>query len=142
MTDDDEYDIEIARYFDAPARRVYEAFTVPDQFARWDSVDIDARVGGRHRFVMVSEADPDMRSGYDGHFTEVAEDERLASSGTWDGIPGQADPWPSNLRVDLHHEDGKTNVVVREGPHPAGMTDLGRQAWEMMLTKLEALLRE
>ena len=56
MTDDDEYDIEIARDFDAPARRVYEAFTVPDQFARWygpvgfpvsrDSVDIDARVGG------------------------------------------------------------------------------------------------
>jgi len=152
MTDDDEYDIEIARDFDAPARRVYEAFIVPDQFARWygpvgfpvsrDSVDIDARVGGRHRFVMVSDADPDMRSGYDGHFTEVAEDERLASSGTWDGIPGQANPWPSNLRVDLHHEDGKTNVVVREGPHPAGMTDLGRQAWEMMFIKLEALLRD
>jgi hypothetical protein len=31
--------------------------------------------------------------------------------------------------------------VVREGPHPPGTADLGRQAWEMMLPKLESLLR-
>jgi hypothetical protein len=29
---------------------------------------------------------------------------------------------------------------VREGPHPPGTADLGRQAWEMMLPKLESLL--
>jgi uncharacterized protein YndB with AHSA1/START domain len=131
---------------------VYKAFTVPDQFARWhgppgfpvarDTVELDARVGGRQRFVMVSETDPAMRTGFDGRFTEVAENVRLASSGTWDGIPGQADPWPSNLRVDLHHVEGKTRVVLREGPHPAGTADLGSQAWEMMFTKLESVLRD
>jgi uncharacterized protein YndB with AHSA1/START domain len=152
LKDDDKYDIEITRDFDVPADRVYEAFTVPDKFARWygpvgfpvsrDTVELDARVGGRHRFVMVSDADPAMRTGFDGHFTEIAENVRLASSGTWDGIPGQADPWPSNLRVDLQHDAGKTHVVVREGPHPAGTADLGRQAWEMMLTKLESVLRD
>jgi uncharacterized protein YndB with AHSA1/START domain len=29
------YDIEITRVFDAPPERVYQAFTDPDQFARW-----------------------------------------------------------------------------------------------------------
>jgi hypothetical protein len=42
--------------------------------------------------------------------------------------------------VELHHDDGRTRLVVREGPHPPGTADLGRQAWEMMLPKLESLL--
>ena len=29
------YDIEITRVLDAPPERVYQAFTDPDQFARW-----------------------------------------------------------------------------------------------------------
>src|SRR5512132_1774450 len=50
------YDIEITRVFDVPPERVYQAFTDPDQFARWygpvgfpvhrDTVEVDARVGG------------------------------------------------------------------------------------------------
>jgi uncharacterized protein YndB with AHSA1/START domain len=67
------YDIEITRVFGAPPERVYQAFTDPDQFARWygpdgfpvhrDTVGVDARVGGLQRFEMVSEADPSMRTG-------------------------------------------------------------------------------
>jgi hypothetical protein len=58
------HDIEITRVLDAPTERVYQAFTDPDQFARWygpvgfpvhrDTVEVDARVGGRQRFEMVS----------------------------------------------------------------------------------------
>jgi hypothetical protein len=81
-----------------------------------------------------------MRTGFDGHFVEVVQNELLSSSGEWDGIPGQAGPWASNLRVEFHDDDGKTRVVVREGPHPPGTADMGRQAWEMMLPKLESLL--
>jgi uncharacterized protein YndB with AHSA1/START domain len=152
MTNDDPYDIELTRVFDVPPGRVYEAFTSPDQFARWygpvgfpvhrDTVELDARVGGRQRFVIVSDADPAMRSGFDGRFTEVVEDVRLASSGAWDGIPGQVDPWPSYLRVEFHDQGDKTRVVLREGPHPAGTIDLGRQAWEMMFNKLDSVLRD
>ena len=53
----------ISRVFDAPRELVYRAFTDPDQFAQWmgpvgysvprNSVQIDARIGGRERFVMV-----------------------------------------------------------------------------------------
>jgi uncharacterized protein YndB with AHSA1/START domain len=144
------HDIEITRVLDAPPERVYQAFTDPDQFARWygpvgfpvrrDTVEVDARVGGRQRFELVSEADPSMRTGFDGRFDEVVQNELLSSRGAWDGIPGQADAWLSNLRVEFHHDDGRTLIVVREGPHPPGTADLGRQAWEMMLPKLESLL--
>jgi uncharacterized protein YndB with AHSA1/START domain len=151
MTEAPAYDIEITRIVAAPPERVYEAFTDPDQFAQWygpvgfpvdrDTVELDARVGGRQRFAMVSDADPSMRTGFDGRFIEVAQNVLLASRGAWDGIPGQAAAWPSNLRVEFHDHDGKTLLVMREGPHPPGTADLGRQAWEMMLPKLESLLR-
>ena len=52
----------------------------------------DARVGGLQRFVMVSEADPSVRTGFTGSFTEVVDNQLLASSGSWDGIPGQVTP--------------------------------------------------
>ena len=81
-----------------------------------------------------------MRTDFDGTFVEVIENELLSSSGSWAGIPGQAAAWPSNLRVEFHPTNDRTRLVVREGPHPPGTADLGRQAWEMMLPKLESLV--
>jgi uncharacterized protein YndB with AHSA1/START domain len=150
MKETPQYDIEITRDFDAPAERVYRAFTDADEFAGWygpvgfpvrrETVELDARVGGRQRFAMVSDAEPSMRTGFDGRCDDVVQNELLSSSGAWDGIPGQTEAWPSNLRVEFHDHDGETRLVVREGPHPRGTADLGRQAWETMLPKLESLL--
>jgi hypothetical protein len=47
----------------------------------------------------------------------------------------EADP-----SVRTGYDDGRTRLVVREGPHPPGTAELGRQAWEMMLPKLASLL--
>jgi uncharacterized protein YndB with AHSA1/START domain len=150
MTENSHYDVEMTRVFDAPPQRVYRAFTDPEEFVRWygpdgfpvdpTSVELDARVGGRQQFAMVGEADPSMRSEFDGRFVEVVEDELLSSRGAWDGIPGQATQWPSSLRVEFHDDKGKTRLVVQEGPHPPGTADLGRQAWEMMFQKLAAVV--
>jgi uncharacterized protein YndB with AHSA1/START domain len=150
MTETPNYDVEITEVVDAPPERVYEAFTDPDQFAAWygppgfpvrrDTLELDVRVGGAQRFTMVGEDDPSMRSGFDGRFTEVVPNEVLESSGAWDGIPGLEEPWPSGLRAEFHEDDGRTRIVVREGPHPPGTAELGRQAWELMLPKLASLL--
>jgi uncharacterized protein YndB with AHSA1/START domain len=150
MTETSPYDIQISRVLPVPPDRVFEAFTDPDKFARWygptgfpvarDSVKIDARVGGLQQFTMVSEADPSMRSEFDGRFTEVVPNVLLASRGMWHGIPGQTEPWDSSLRVEFSDQEGTTRLVVREGPHPLGTAEMGQQAWAMMLPKLESLV--
>jgi uncharacterized protein YndB with AHSA1/START domain len=151
MTEEPNYDIEISTVIDVPPERIYRAFTDPDLFAAWygpigfpvprDSVEIDARQGGLQRFTMVGEGDPSMRSSFDGTFVEVVPNRLLASSGRWEGIPGQDDGWASGLRVELRDDGGRTGLIVQEGPHPPGTADLGRQAWQMMLAKLESVVR-
>jgi uncharacterized protein YndB with AHSA1/START domain len=151
MSDTTNFDIEVSQVIDAPRERVYRAFTDADQLAGWygppgfpvarDTIEIDPRVGGTMRFTMVGEADPSMRTGTKGQFTEVVANERLEWTQEWDGIPGQEGTWSNLMRVELSDDRGKTRVVVREGPHPPGTADMGRQAWEMMLPKLDTFLK-
>jgi hypothetical protein len=65
---------------------------------------------------MVNEADPSMRTAFDGRFTEVVDKELLASSGNWNGIPRRKAAWKSQLRVEFHGEDGKTRLRAPRGP--------------------------
>jgi hypothetical protein len=44
------------------------------------------------------------------------------------------------LRVELSDNDDGTGVVAREGPHPPGTIELGRQARKVMLDKLATAL--
>lgn len=151
MNDATNFDIEVIRVIDAPRERVFQAFVDADRLAGWygppgfplvrETIEIDPRVGGAVRFTMASEVDPSMRTGTTGAFTEVVADELLEWTQEWGGVPGQEGTWSNLMRVELSDEGGKTRVVVREGPHPPGTADMGRQAWEMMLPKLDAFLR-
>lgn len=145
-----DYDIEVTRTVAAAPDRVFAAFTDEDLFVRWygppgfpvprTEVEIDPRPGGVYRFTMVGEADPTMRTPFAGRVTEVSPGTLLVVDGAWEGIQGTDGPWASGLRVELTPDGASTRVVVSEGPHPPGSADLGRQAWEMMLPKLEAAL--
>ncbi|MDT4934535.1 MAG: hypothetical protein QOK11_2427 [Pseudonocardiales bacterium] len=140
--------LEITRVFDAPRALVYQAFTDPDQLAQWfgpvgwsvprETVDIDARVGGHQRFVMVNDTDPDSTSPVDGTFTEVVENELLV--GTEEvNIPGQA-RISMTVRLEFHDEDGRTRLVLRQGPFIGEMFGGAREGWGSSFTKLDALL--
>jgi uncharacterized protein YndB with AHSA1/START domain len=140
--------LEITRIFDAPRALVYQAFTDPDQLAKWfgpvgwsvprETVDIDARIGGHQRFVMVNDADPDSTSPVDGTFTEVVENELLVGTEEVD-IPGQ--PRISmTVRLEFHDEDGRTRLVLRQGPFIGEMFGGAREGWGSSFTKLDALL--
>jgi uncharacterized protein YndB with AHSA1/START domain len=140
----------ITRVFDAPRELVYEAFTDPDQLAQWfgpvgysvprDTVEVDARVGGSYRLVMVSDTDPNERSPVDATFTELVENELIVGSEEWEGVPGMQDAGPMTVRIEFHDEDGKTRLVLRQGPYSKQMAELAGQGWESSFTKLDALL--
>jgi uncharacterized protein YndB with AHSA1/START domain len=143
-------DLVITRTFDAPRELVYRAFTDPDQLAAWfgpvgfsvprDSVEIDARVGGHQRFVMVNDDDPSWKSPVSATFTEVIENELLVGGETWEGVPGLQEGGEMYVRLEFHDEDGKTRLVLRQGPYTEQMEGMAREGWTSSFTKLDALL--
>jgi uncharacterized protein YndB with AHSA1/START domain len=141
----------IERTFNAPPEAVYRAFTDPDQLSQWfgpvgwscprESVDIDARVGGHQRFVMVSDTDPTQRSPANGTFTEVVENELLVAEERWEGVPGMQDGGVMQMRLEFHDQgDGTTRLVLRQSPYTAEMQKMADMGWRSSFTKLDTLL--
>jgi len=141
----------IERVFEAPRELVYRAFTDPDQLAQWfgpvgfsvprDSVDVDARVGGHQRFVMVNDDNPTWSSPVDATFTEVIENQLLVGTEHFEGVPGLQGPTSMTMRLEFHDVDGgKTRLVIVQGPYTAEMEPMARAGWESSFTKLEPLL--
>ena len=83
----------ITREFAAPRHLVYKAFTTPDLVRRWwhanrsemTVCEIDLRVGGRWRYVMVT---PDgFEVAFHGEYREIVPNERLVSTEVYEGFP-------------------------------------------------------
>jgi uncharacterized protein YndB with AHSA1/START domain len=139
-------DLVITRVFDAPRALVYRAFTDPDQLAQWfapvgwsvprDTIDMDVRVGGRQKFVMVNNEDPTQTSPADGTFTEVVENELLVGQ---EELP---DGTVLTIRYEFHDEDGKTRLVLTQGPFPEEIEPMAREGWGSSFTKLDTLLAQ
>jgi uncharacterized protein YndB with AHSA1/START domain len=83
----------ITREFDAPKHLVYKAWTTPELVKRWwhanrgemTVAEIDLRVGGTWRFVMV--ADGGVEVGFHGEYREIVPNERIVSTEIYEGYP-------------------------------------------------------
>jgi uncharacterized protein YndB with AHSA1/START domain len=151
MTQEATREIAISRIFEAPREFVYQAFVDPDQLAQWfgpvgcsvprDTIDIDARVGGHQRFVMVVEGDQGFENPIDATFTEVVENELLVGEMQAVGVPGVEGVLTVTLRLEFHDEGaGKTRLELRQGPFSKDLGEQTREGWESSFTKLDALL--
>jgi uncharacterized protein YndB with AHSA1/START domain len=140
----------LERIFDAPRHLVYRAFTDPDQLARWfgpigwsvprDTVQMDVRVGGHERLVMVNDQDKSLTSPVNATFTEVIENELLVGSeevGPEFGLPPGT---TMTMRLEFHDLDGKTRFVLHQGPFMPHMAGGAREGWNGSFTKLDKLL--
>jgi uncharacterized protein YndB with AHSA1/START domain len=86
-------EILITRQFDAPKHLVYKAYTTPELVRRWwsgrrgtvTSAEIDLRVGGRWRYVMV--ANRGFEVAFNGEFREIIPDERIVTTEVYEGAP-------------------------------------------------------
>jgi uncharacterized protein YndB with AHSA1/START domain len=111
----------ITREFDAPRELVFKAWTTPELVARWwagergkvTSIDIDLRVGGRWRYVMV--ANEGFEVAFHGEYREIVPDERLVHTEVYEGAP-EGEALTTVLFAELA---GRTTVDI--------LMDLGRR---------------
>jgi uncharacterized protein YndB with AHSA1/START domain len=86
-------EILITREFDAPKRLVYKAWTTPELVRRWWSghqgemttCEMDLRVGGRWRYVMVAEGGFEVA--FHGEYREIVPNERIVTTQVYE-LPG------------------------------------------------------
>jgi len=85
--------IEIVRVFDAPRELVFKAYTTPELVRRWWAgkrgnvtvAEIDLRVGGRWRYVMVAEGGFEVA--FHGEYHEIVPNEKLVNTEIFEGAP-------------------------------------------------------
>ena len=85
----------ITREFNAPKHLVYKAWTTPELVKRWwhanrgtmTVAEIDLRVGGRWRYVLVTE--DGLEVGFHGEYREIVPNERIVSTEIFEGYPDE-----------------------------------------------------
>jgi uncharacterized protein YndB with AHSA1/START domain len=108
--------LQMERAYDAPAEKVFDAWTSEEVMRRWwhagrdwetPIAEVDLRVGGAVRVVM---RDPHTGSEYGGGgvYTEVDRPHRLAFTWVWDG-----DDTRQLIELDFQESGGVTTVRFR-----------------------------
>lgn len=109
----------ITREFDAPKHLVWRAWTTPELVERWwhakrgemRSVEIDLRVGGGWRYVMVAEGG--LEVAFHGTYREIEPEERIVTTEIYEGVP--EDQAPDDDPVDtvtFAEANGRTTVTI------------------------------
>lgn len=148
VTTPSDREILITRTFDAPAARVFDAWTTPEHVRQWWGseeaplavCEIDLRVGGSWRYV-IQDADG-TELGWHGTYREIDRSDRLVSTEVFEGFP-DAEALNS---ATFTENDGTTTLSVtvlhsskenRDGHLNSGM-EAGMQ---IVLDRLEDLVR-
>jgi uncharacterized protein YndB with AHSA1/START domain len=108
----------ITREFDAPKHLVYKAWTTPELVKRWWTArrgeatiaDIDLRVGGLWRYVMVT--DDGFEVGFHGEYREIVPNERIVSTEVYEGMPEGVPEEQALNTVTFTEVDGRTTLTI------------------------------
>jgi uncharacterized protein YndB with AHSA1/START domain len=110
----------ITREFDAPRHLVYRAWTTPELVKRWWNAkrgevtiaEIDLRVGGKWRSVMVTE--DGFEVGFHGEYRELVPNERIVSTEVYEGLPeGVTEEEAATVNTATFTEkDGRTTLTI------------------------------
>jgi uncharacterized protein YndB with AHSA1/START domain len=146
-------EILITREFDAPRHLVYKAWTTPELVMRWWSgqrgemkvADIDLRVGGTWRYVMVAEGGHEVA--FHGEYREIVPEERIVTTEVYEGMPEVGEPAVDT--VTFAEAGGRTRLEllmrvsskeIRDMILETGM-EVGMQEQMDVLEELAASLR-
>ena len=139
------YVLEIRRTFDAPAQKVFDAWTNEEVLRRWFRADpewetptaeVDLRVGGSLRLVMRdSKAGEDY--GASGEYTVVDPPRRLAFTWSWD------DQDSERQLIELEFTETGEGTTVRMTSHGIATeerVDSHREGWGICFDNLDRAL--
>jgi uncharacterized protein YndB with AHSA1/START domain len=104
----------ITREFDAPKHLVFRAWTTPELVKRWwvgqrgeaTLAEIDLRVGGRWRYVMVTH--DGLEVAFHGEYREIVPNERIVSTEVYEAAPEGG----AVNTVTFAEQDGRTTVAI------------------------------
>jgi uncharacterized protein YndB with AHSA1/START domain len=107
----------ITREFAAPKHLVYRAWTTAELVERWwsgqrghvTSAEIDLRVGGTWRYVMV--ANEGFEVGFHGEYRELVPNERIVSTEVFEGMP-DAEAHAALTTLTLTEVNGRTTLTI------------------------------
>ena len=110
-----ETEILMVREFDAPKELVYKAYTTPELVKRWwagkrgnvTTADIDLRVGGKWRYVMVAEGGFEVA--FHGEYMEIVPNEKLVNTEVFEGAP---EGGAAIVTCTFEEVDGRTRLTV------------------------------
>jgi uncharacterized protein YndB with AHSA1/START domain len=131
----------LTRTLEAPAAQIWQAWTTPEQYARWahavpGSVEMDVRPGGAWKSTMLT---PDGTAiPLTGSYVEVAEPRRLVLGMDVPGRPDQV-----TMSLDLT-EQGPRNTVITlsQTCDTAEERDMAAQGSGMLLDGLASFLAD
>jgi uncharacterized protein YndB with AHSA1/START domain len=118
-----ERQIKITREFVAPKHLVFRAWTTAELVKRWWHAkrgevivaEIDLRVGGRWRYVMVT--DRGVEVGFHGVYREIVPDERIVATEVYEGAPDDVPNAGTINTASFREVDGRTTLtLVIEAP--------------------------
>jgi uncharacterized protein YndB with AHSA1/START domain len=112
-----ETEILITREFDAPRHLVFKAYTTPELIKRWwsgnqgevTSADVDLRVGGMWRYVMV--ANDGSEVAFHGEYREIVPDERIVCTEVYE-MPDAPETEGVLDTLTLSDKDGRTRFTL------------------------------
>ena len=137
--------LEIERTFDAPAEKVFEAWTSEEVLRRWFHADpgwetptaeVDLRVGGRVRIVMRDPGAGEDHGG-GGEYTVVDPPHRLAFTWQWDRHASER----QLIEIEFVERDGATTVrMTSHGIATEERRDDHREGWALCFDNLDRVL--
>jgi uncharacterized protein YndB with AHSA1/START domain len=104
----------ITRAFNAPKELVYKAWTTPELVKRWWNAkrgevtiaEIDLRVGGRWRYVMIATAGFEVA--FHGEFQQLIPAELIVTTEVFEGMPDA----PALNTITFSESDGQTTLTL------------------------------
>jgi uncharacterized protein YndB with AHSA1/START domain len=135
--------LEIVRFINVPANRVYEAWTDPAQLRQWfgpenvrtRNITADVRVGGKYRWDLTSPEGEEMSAF--GEYKELVPGKKIVFTWRWD----DDEAWENRtsvVTIKLFERPGGTELRFRHEQLPSEESrDRHNDGWNSLLDRLE-----